>query len=314
MCWPTKHYVFDVFARSLKIKNLVREAKKGVMIDYKSQVTLYKKQTKMKKRRRNTTVTKPTTMDAVKAMRRGNREAEQEMLGPGFHSWNRLHQSKKTYTRKEKHRTLLCILALLLCSVSLMAQNTMKVYYKDGTEQDISISKIDSVSFSNQETAVEDVSLTGSWFWGKTGAEYYELITFSDDHTYTGYDNYFTYGFDTMTYGWYSLYGNMLTLQSNGYGYQRMYNWFVIGLTSNALEVMTRMGPFTYYRLKPEVLYISSSGVYTGFADDDAIVFADGVTVKADGNKLQSLSPGTTYILVRNGEDKIWAYKVIVRG
>ena len=46
----------------------------------------------------------------------------------------------------------------------------------------------------------------------------------------------------------------------------------------------------------------------------DADSFADGVTVKADGNKLQSLSPGTTYILVRNGEDKIWAYKVIVRG
>jgi len=205
------------------------------------------------------------------------------------------------------------ILAMLFCSVSLMAQNTMKVYYKDGTEQDISVSKIDSVSFSNQETAVEDVSLTGSWFWGKKGAEYYELITFSEDRTYTGYDNYFTYGFDTMTYGWYSMYGNMLSLQSNGYGYQRMYNWFVIGLTSNALEVMTRMGPFTYYRLQPEVLYVSSSGFYTGFAEEDSIVFADGVTVKADGNKLQGLSPGTTYILVRNGEDMIWAYKVIVR-
>ncbi len=43
-------------------------------------------------------------MDAIKAMKRGNREAQQEMLGPGFHSFNKLHQSKKTYTRKVKHK------------------------------------------------------------------------------------------------------------------------------------------------------------------------------------------------------------------
>ena len=49
-------------------------------------------------------VAKTTMMDAIKAMRRGNREAEQEMLGPGFHSFNRLHKSKKTYTRKAKHK------------------------------------------------------------------------------------------------------------------------------------------------------------------------------------------------------------------
>ena len=46
----------------------------------------------------------PTTLDAIKAMRRGGREAEQEMLGPGFHSFNKLHKSKKTYTRKTKHK------------------------------------------------------------------------------------------------------------------------------------------------------------------------------------------------------------------
>ena len=45
-----------------------------------------------------------TNLEAVKAMRRGSREAEQEMLGPGFHSFNRLHKSKKTYTRKVKHK------------------------------------------------------------------------------------------------------------------------------------------------------------------------------------------------------------------
>lgn len=34
-------------------------------------------------------------LDAIKAMRRGGREAEMELLGPGFHSFNRLHKSKK---------------------------------------------------------------------------------------------------------------------------------------------------------------------------------------------------------------------------
>ena len=42
--------------------------------------------------------------DVVKAMRRGNREGEQELLGPGFHATNRVHRSKKTYTRKTKHK------------------------------------------------------------------------------------------------------------------------------------------------------------------------------------------------------------------
>ena len=38
-------------------------------------------------------------------MRRGNREGQQEVLGPGFHSTNRVHRSKKTYTRKQKHKS-----------------------------------------------------------------------------------------------------------------------------------------------------------------------------------------------------------------
>ena len=42
--------------------------------------------------------------DVIKAMRRGNREGQQEVLGPGFHSTNRIHRSKKTYTRKTKHK------------------------------------------------------------------------------------------------------------------------------------------------------------------------------------------------------------------
>ncbi len=46
----------------------------------------------------------PINIDALKAMRRGNREGEQELLGPGFHSSDRVHRSKKTYTRKVKHK------------------------------------------------------------------------------------------------------------------------------------------------------------------------------------------------------------------
>ena len=47
---------------------------------------------------------KPTNLDATKAMRRGGREAEMELLGPGFHSHNKIHKSDKIYTRKKKHK------------------------------------------------------------------------------------------------------------------------------------------------------------------------------------------------------------------
>ena len=45
-----------------------------------------------------------TNLDAIKAMRRGGREAEMELLGPGFHSHNKIHKSNKIYTRKKKHK------------------------------------------------------------------------------------------------------------------------------------------------------------------------------------------------------------------
>ena len=46
----------------------------------------------------------PTTLDAIKAMRRGGREAEMDLLGPGFHSRHKIHKSDKIYTRKKKHK------------------------------------------------------------------------------------------------------------------------------------------------------------------------------------------------------------------
>ena len=45
-----------------------------------------------------------TTLDAIKAMRRGGREAEMELLGPGFHSHDRVHKTEKIYSRKTKHK------------------------------------------------------------------------------------------------------------------------------------------------------------------------------------------------------------------
>ena len=43
-----------------------------------------------------------TNLDAIKAMRRGGREVEMELLGLGFHSHNRIHKSDKIYTRKKE--------------------------------------------------------------------------------------------------------------------------------------------------------------------------------------------------------------------
>ena len=56
----------------------------------------------MKKLRKN--ILKSSTLDAIKAMRRGGREAEMELLGPGFHSHNRVRKSEKIYSRKKKHK------------------------------------------------------------------------------------------------------------------------------------------------------------------------------------------------------------------
>ena len=191
----------------------------------------------------------------------------------------------------------------------------MRIHYKDGTRVDIPIETIDSLTFVEEtadSTASERAELTGSWLWGSQEQGYYELLTFNEDRTYTGYDNYFTYSFDTWTYGWYAQLGTMLTLQSNGYGYQRRYNWFVIGLSPNALEVMTKMGSFIYYRLQPNTLTLTT-GSPLPLPDGDTIVFTDDVIVKSDGTTLLPLNLGTTYILVHHkATDQILAYKVEV--
>jgi len=56
----------------------------------------------MKKNKRKRA--KKATMDVIKAVRRGNREAEMDLFGPGFRSRRSVHKSKKNYTRKTKHK------------------------------------------------------------------------------------------------------------------------------------------------------------------------------------------------------------------
>ena len=59
---------------------------------------------KQKNRHRRQVRMAITVEDYIKAAKRGQREAEMEQLGPGFHSSDRTHRSRKTYTRKQKHR------------------------------------------------------------------------------------------------------------------------------------------------------------------------------------------------------------------
>ena len=70
------------------------------MVTFRTFVALIIKDEEMKKIRKK--MLQPTTLDAIKAMRRGSREAEMELLGPGFHSQNRVHKSAKVYSRKIK--------------------------------------------------------------------------------------------------------------------------------------------------------------------------------------------------------------------
>ncbi len=209
------------------------------------------------------------------------------------------------------------ILIMCLCTICIYAQDYMRIHHKSGTHTDIAVTTIDSITFVDKTDAdVDDEqevgeAIIGSWIWGNQEAGYYELLTFKKDHTYTGYDNYFTYGFDTQTYGWYSYYGAMITLQSNGFGYKRKYNWFVTALTENALEVMTKMGSFTYYKLQEDVIHLHVGESKT-LKDGESIIFFDDVIVKVVENNLLGVVSGVTYILKMESSGIILAYRVKV--
>ena len=157
-------------------------------------------------------------------------------------------------------KNLSLMIAVISC-IAAYAQTHMRIHHKGGGHSDVLIEQIDSLTFvDNKDVTLIESELIGGWLWGSLDSGYYEQLSFNEDKTYTGYDNYFSYGFDAMTYGWYMQMGSMLTLQSNGFGYKRRHNWLILGLTDNALDVMTKMGRFVYYRVQPEVLHLKVGG------------------------------------------------------
>lgn len=209
---------------------------------------------------------------------------------------------------------LTVILTLSVCPASI-AQNTMRINYKDGSVYDVPIERIDNVTFIEKVSdRPHEASLVGEWFWGNKEKGYYEVLTLKEDRTYTGYDYYLDYGFDTMTYGTYMNNGIMLNLWSNGYGYRRTYRWFVTALTDNALEVMTQMGSFTYYRVQSEVYPLRVGEESYACVGQDYYVFTDGARVTDIDGKLKGISEGTSYVLRYNAASGlVKAYKVIVK-
>lgn len=212
-----------------------------------------------------------------------------------------------------KKGRLILIVYLYCFTVVCNAQDNMRIHYRNGGHSDVAIEQVDSITFvKGSDAPAVEVSLIGAWLWGNKEQGYYELLTINDDHTYTGYDNYFSYGFDLMTYGWWAQIGAMITLQSNGFGYQRRYNWYITELTENALGVMTKMGAFTYYKLQPQILHLQLNGTLA-CEDSDSFVFADGVTATIQDNRLVGLAAGVTYVQKYiAGSDAIFSYKVMV--
>ena len=201
---------------------------------------------------------------------------------------------------------------LCSCSLSLHAQHNMRIHYKDGSHVDVPVAQIDSLTFVDCDVVSDNAAEAGTWVWGDVEAGYYEVLTLNGDNSYTAYDNYFTYGFDTTTYGWYGWHGALLNLRSEGVGYNRRHTWYVLGLTDNALDVMTKMGRFTYYRLHPETFSVDVSG-QVECAEGESFVFADGMVARIEGRRLYGVAKGTTYVLKQSGEaNLIYAYKVIV--
>ena len=208
-------------------------------------------------------------------------------------------------------RILYITICLTVLCISAYAQNTLRIHYKNGTTADVTIADVDSLSFVEKTSEPATATLAGSWFWGSVEAGYYELATFNTDNTFTAYDNMFSFGYETSAYGWYSQLGNMLVMRAYGYGYLRRYNWFVSTLTDNQLTVITEMGPFTYYRLQPDVIYMKV-GDTLPLSQGETLVFADGVTLQAANNSLKALLPGITYILKSiTATGQTWGSKVV---
>lgn len=49
---------------------------------------------------------KTKVSDVIKAMRKGSRDEEMSILGPGFHAKTKIHKTKKQYDRKKLKKDL----------------------------------------------------------------------------------------------------------------------------------------------------------------------------------------------------------------
>lgn len=146
---------------------------------------------------------------------------------------------------------LLTVLSLLLCcNQNMKAQNVMRITQKNGAHVDVALTDIDSVTFISVEKPEEQVTLVGTWYWESQEQGYSETLTFNADGSFTCLDHYFGYGFDSSTYGTYMFFGSILNLHSNGFGYSRNYQWMVTELTDSRLTVLTKMGSYTYTKIK----------------------------------------------------------------
>ena len=217
-------------------------------------------------------------------------------------------------SKNRMKRTILALFCLWALIPICQAQDYIRIHHKGGEHSDVAIEQVDSITFvKDGDVPTAEVGLIGAWLWGSQEQGYYELLTFNEDKTYTGYDNYFIYDFDLMTYGWWWQTGAIITLQSNGFGYYRRYNWYITELTENALGVMTKMGPFTYYKLQSETLRLQVDGKLTCEDEDDTFIFADGMIAAIQDNKLIGLAAGVTYIQKYIAvSNTILSYKVIV--
>ena len=75
---------------------------------------------------------------------------------------------------------------------------------------------------------------------------------------------------------------------------------------------MTKMGPFTYFKLQTETLRLPVNGKIE-CDEGDSFTFADGVVVAIQDQKLVGLKTGETYIQKYvAASNNILSYKVIV--
>ena len=88
-----------------------------------------------------------------------------------------------------QYKMFLILSAFALVITGLHAQSHMRIHHKGGGHSDVAIEQIDSITFvDGSDLPVNEGSLVGSWLWGDAEAGYYELLTFNEDKTYTGYD------------------------------------------------------------------------------------------------------------------------------